>query len=415
MAAESTGVDGRDLVGMAIVDYEQRVDMARLKRERLARLRAEIRRADLGAVLLYDPVNIRYATGTRDASAGYGHRFYHRYALVPREGRVLLFGSLPEPPAEGVMIEGRAARTWDFFPCGTHVEEAARRWAADLSAVIDELGLRGERIGIDRLDFVGFEALRAVPIRLADARVPIERARAVKTPDELALIRQACAVADAAICAIRDAIRPGVTENELWAIFTATNIRLGGEHTDGRLLTAGGHTNPWYQGASDRLVRDGELVAFDTDMAGPLGYFADVSRTYLCGDRRPTAEQRELYAFAHRFIQETIPLFQPGMSFLEIAEKAPAFPEKYKANRYVVLAHGAGMSDEWPAIYFHDVSWSGFGNDRDTIQENMVICVEALVGQERAGECVKLEEQLVVTARGPEVISLAPYDWRFVG
>ncbi|MGH7320367.1 MAG: M24 family metallopeptidase [Candidatus Rokuibacteriota bacterium] len=415
MATENTGVHRRDLVGQEIVDYEQRVDIARLKRERLARLRAEIQRADLGAVLLYDPLNIRYATGTRDSSAGYGLRFYYRYALVPREGRVILFGGLSETPGEDATIELRAARSWDFFPCGTHVEEAARRWAADLRAAIDELGLGGERIGIDRLDFVGFEALRAQQMRLADARVPVERARAVKTQDEVALIRQACAVADVAICATRDAIRPGVTENELWAIFTATNIRLGGEHTDGRLLTAGGHTNPWYQGASDRLVRDGELVAFDTDMAGPLGYFADVSRTYLCGDRRPTAEQRELYEFAHRFIQDTIPLFQPGMSFLEIAEKAPAFPEKYRANRYVVLAHGAGMSDEWPAIYFPDVSWSGFGNDRDAIRENMVICVEALVGQESAGECVKLEEQLVVTARGPEVISLAPYDWRFVG
>ena len=244
--------------------------------------------------------------------------------------------------------------------------------------------------------------------------MPIERARAIKTPDELTLIRQACAVADVGICAIRDAIRPGATENELWAAFTGTNIRLGGEHTDGRLLTAGGHTNPWYQGASDRLIRDGELVAFDTDMAGPLGYFADVSRTYLCGDRRPTAEQRELYEFAYQFIQESIRLFRPGMSFPEIAEKAPAFPEKYRANRYVVLAHGAGMSDEWPAIYFPDVSWSGFGNDPDVLHENMVICVEALVGREGGGESVKLEEQLIVTARGPEVISRAPYDWRFV-
>jgi Xaa-Pro aminopeptidase len=275
--------------------------------------------------------------------------------------------------------------------------------------------LTRERLGIDRLDFVGFEALRAQQIQLADARVPIERARAIKTRDELTLIRQACAVADVGICAIRDAIRPGVTENELWAVFTATNIRLGGEHTDGRLLAAGSRTNPWYQAASDRLVRDGELVAFDTDMAGPLGYFADVSRTYLCGDRRPTAEQRELYEFAYRFIQESIPFFRPGASLREIGEKAPAFPEKYKANRYVVLAHGAGMSDEWPAVYFPDVSWSGFGNDPDVIEEHMVICVEALVGEDGGRQSVKLEEQLIVTERGPEVISLAPHDWRFVG
>jgi Xaa-Pro aminopeptidase len=402
----------RDLVGQQTVDYEPRVDVARLKRERLARLQAEIGRAGLGGVLLYDPVNIRYATGLRDSSAGYGMRHYYRYALVPREGRVLLFGGLEDPgdPA----LEVRPGRSWDFFVCGRNVEEAARRWAAELGSSLDELGIARERIGYDRLDFTGSEALRARQVRLADGRVPIERARAVKTRDELALIRQACAVADVGICAVRDAIRPGVTENELWSIFTATNIRLGGEHTDGRLLAAGGRTNPWYQAASDRMVRDGELVAFDTDMAGPLGYFADVSRTYLCGDRPPTAAQREQYEVAYRFIQDAVPLFQPGAGFREIAEKAPAFPARYRASRYVVLAHGAGMSDEWPAIYFPDTSWSGFGNDPDVLAAGMVMCVEALVAEEGGRESVKLEEQVVVTERGPEVVSLAPYDWRFV-
>jgi Xaa-Pro aminopeptidase len=408
-------VHQRHLVGQQLVDYEPRVDVARLKRERLARLQAEIGKAGLGAVLLYDPINIRYATGMRDSSTGFGFRYYYRYAIVPGQGRPILFGGLGDTAAGEATVDVREGRTWDFFPCGRNVDQAARRWAEELGATLAELGLAREPVGIDRLDFVGFEALRARPLRLADARVPVERARAIKTPDELTLIRQACAVADVGICAVRDAIRPGVTENELWAIFTATNIRLGGEHTDGRLLAAGDHTNPWYQAASDRMVRDGELVAFDTDMAGPLGYFADVSRTYLCGDRTPTPEQRELYEVGYRFLQESIPLFRAGASFREIGEKAPVYPEKYRANRYVVLAHGAGMSDEWPAIYFPDVSWSGFGNDPDVLQANMVICVEALVGEAGGRQSVKLEEQLIVTERGPEVISLAPHDWRFVG
>jgi Xaa-Pro aminopeptidase len=405
----------RELVGQHLVDYETRVDVARLKRERLARLQAEIGRAELGAILLYDPINIRYATGMRDSSTGFAFRYYYRYAVVPRQGRPIVFGGLDDSVAGEAAIDVREGRTWDFFPCGRNVDQAARHWGAEIRATLDGLGLSRERLGIDRLDFVGFEALGAQQLRLADARVPIERARAIKTPDELILIRQACAVADVGICAVRDAIRPGVTENELWAVFTATNIRLGGEHTDGRLLAAGDHTNPWYQAASDRMVRDGELVAFDTDMAGPLGYFADVSRTYLCGDRKPTAEQRELYEVGYRFLQESIPLFRAGASFREIGEKAPVYPEKYRANRYVVLAHGAGMSDEWPAIYFPDVSWSGFGNDADVLQANMVICVEALVGEAGGRQSVKLEEQLIVTERGPEVISLAPYDWRLVG
>ena len=159
MSTDCGGGSGQDLVGGAIVDYETRVDVARLKRERLARLRREMRVADLAAVLLYDPVNIRYATGSRDGSAGFGLRFYHRYALVPHDGRVILFGSLPELAGEETGIEVRTARTWDFFPCGSHVEEAALRWAAEVTAVLDEWGVRGERVGIDRLDFVGFDAL----------------------------------------------------------------------------------------------------------------------------------------------------------------------------------------------------------------------------------------------------------------
>jgi Xaa-Pro aminopeptidase len=403
----------RDLVGQDIVDYEPRVDMARLRRERLARLQSEISRAGLGALLLYDPVNIRYATGARDCGV-YPFRFFQRYALVPREGRPMLFAGLSDMYAPPDTITVRESLFWDYFPCGRSVEKAAYRWAADLKSALKELGVAGERLGFDRLDFTGSEVLRAERIALADGRVPIEKARSLKTSDELALIRQACAIADVAICAVRDAIRPGVSENELFAILAATNIKLGGEHMDSRLLTAGSNTNPWYQYATDRLVRDGELVAMDTDMAGPLGYFADISRTYLCGDRKPTPDQREAYRIAYDFIQESLALFRPGVSFREIGEKAPAFPEEYKAQRYVVLAHGVGMSDEWPAIYFPDVSWSAFGNDPDVLQESMVICVEALVGKVGGRESVKLEEQLIIARSGPEIISFAPFDWRFL-
>src|SRR5262245_49366519 len=245
--ADNMAVHRRDLVGREIVDYEPRTDIGRLKRERLGRLQAEMGRAELGALLLYDPLNIRYATGLRDSSTGYGMRFYYRYALVPRQGKPLVFGGLADTVAADATVEVRPGRSWDYFTSGRHVEEAVRQWATELAAVLRELGLGRERLGIDRLDYLGFETLRAQEVRLADARVPVERARAVKTQDELTLLRQACAVADVGICAIRDAIRPGITENELWGVLTGTNIGLGGEHTDGRLLAAGEHTNPWYQ------------------------------------------------------------------------------------------------------------------------------------------------------------------------
>lgn len=411
MSQGSLDVHRRDVVGQKAVDFEDRLDVSRLKRERLARLRAQIVQADLGGLLLYDPLNIIYATGL-DRAGVFWLRMCYRYALVPRVGTPILFGG--RYFATDGSVEARRGLGWEFFGYGRNVQEGARRWAADLAGVMRERGMAGERLGIDRLDFVGFEALRGEGIALADARVPVERARAIKTVDELILLRQACAVADVASSAVQDALRPGVTEDELFAILAATNIRFGGEHMSSRNLSAGGNTHPWGRGSTDRIVRAGDLVAFDTDMAGPLNYMADISRTYLCGNVRPTPEQKEAYKVAYDFLQQSLPLFRPGASLREIAEKAPPFPDAYKARRYGWMAHGVGMADEWPSIYFPDVSDSGFGNDPDVLEENMVMCLEALAGRFDGRENVKLEEQLIITASGPEVISLAPYDLRLL-
>ena len=398
----------RDLLGQEIVDFDERVDMERLKRERLARLQKQMAKANLGGMLFFDPVNIRYATGRRFPGV-FGMRFFSQYAIVPQEGTPLVFGNNNEDGSYAM----EKGTFWDFFPCGRNVEEASRLWGDRLVDSMKELGIAGERLGIDRMDFYCSESLKAHEIEIADGRIPIERARSIKTEDEVSLIRQACAIADIAICAVKDAIEPGVTENELFAIMTQTNLKHGGEHMDARLLTAGGNTNPWTGNSTDRIVRPGDLVAMDTDMAGPMGYFADFSRTYLCGDGKPNKEQLEAYKIAYNFIYDSLHLFKPGMSFPEIAEKCPPLPEEYKLQRYPMIAHGDGMSDEWPTIYWPDQSWSGFGNDPDVLEENMVLSLEGLASKVGARESVKLEEEILITANGPEILSHAPFDERF--
>ena len=410
-----------DLLGQSIVDFDDRVNIPRLKKERLERLQREMAKADLGGMLLYDPLNIRYATGRRIPGGMAMRAFMFGYVLVPREGA-------PYDPIEhydSAPLEGQGGfaeadwrrkkgSMWDYFPCGQNVEEAVRLWGQGVRDQMNELGIAGERLGWDRLDFHAVESLRAQEITLADAREPMEKARVIKTVDEISLIRQACAIADVAISRTRDAIKPGVTENMLFSILTATNIEFGGEHMDARLLVAGGNTNPWMVNASDRIVRPGDLVAYDTDMAGPMGYFADISRTYLCGDGRPNKEQLEAHKLAYNFVYESMDLFRPGMNFQEIAEKCPPYPQEYKDQRYPLIAHGNGMSDEWPVIYWPDASLSGFGNDPDVLEENMVISIEGLASKTGARESVKLEEQVLITANGPEILSKAPYDERFL-
>jgi Xaa-Pro aminopeptidase len=410
-----------DLLGQGIVDFEERVNIPRLKKERLERLQAQMAKDDLGGLLLFDPLNIRYATGRRSPGILMMRGFFS-YVLVPREGAPFF----PEEHYNSTSLEleegftesrsgGQKGITWEFLGCGGNVQEAARLWGQRLKDHMNDLGIAGQRLGVDRLDYYAIEALKAQDVTIADGRIPSQRARAVKTIDEISLIRQACAIADVAITRTRDAIRPGVTENKLFSILTATNIEFGGEHMDARMLSAGGNTNPWSAKThSDRIVRLGDLVAYDTDMAGPMGYYADISRTYLCGDGRPTEEQLEAYKLAYNFIYESMDLFRAGINFQEIAEKCPPIPEEYKSQRYGCIAHGDGMCNEWPSIFWPDHSWSGFGSDSDVLVENMVMSIEGLGSKVGARESVKLEEQVLITARGPELLSTAPFDERFL-
>ena len=156
-----------------------------------------------------------------------------------------------------------------------------------------------------------------------------------------------------------------------------------------------------------RRVRPGELLCFDTDMIGPFGYAADISRAYFCGPGRPSALQRELYRLAHEEVHHNIELMRPGASFREIVEKAYVRPEIYRAQHYPVLAHGIGMSDEWPAIYYpEDAAYAYEG----VLEAGMTICVESYMGAVGGPEGVKLEQQILVTESGPIVLSKFPFE-----
>ena len=125
--------------------------------------------------------------------------------------------------------------------------------------------------------------LAELGIELRDGAEIAERARCIKSPDEIAGIKQAIAVCEEGLRQLREALIPGIPENELWSVLHKANIALGGEYLETRLLTSGARTNPWFQEASDKHIEAGDLVALDTDLIGPHGYFADMSRTFFCG------------------------------------------------------------------------------------------------------------------------------------
>ncbi|WP_175471750.1 M24 family metallopeptidase [Geodermatophilus telluris] len=372
----------------------------------LARTRASLRRHDLAAALLVDPVNVRYASGTSTMPVWTMHSI-DRYLLVPAEGEPVLWEYASAPPellSPYPRLETRTATSWAVFGSGEQAGERAALFAADVAGVLRDRGIAGERIGVDRLDAYGFLALQAAGVHLVPAQLALERARAVKGAAEIELVRRSVAVADAAVAGLYRALRPGMTENEAWGELLGRAFSLGAEFSECRLLSSGPRTNPWFREASDRPVERGDLLAFDTDLIGPAGYLADLSRTYLVGSTKPSARQQRLYADAQAFLAEIIDELRPGAALDELGERlCRRLPAAYHAERYPFIAHGSGLSDEYPVIAFSD-------HHPGEIEAGMVLSVEAYMGVEGEDEGLKLEEQVLVTSAGVEILSHAPHD-----
>ncbi len=386
------------------------VDLKALRAYRLARVRAGLKARDYAAILLYDPVNIRYATDTSNMQVWTLHNPV-RYAFVPAEGPVVLFefGSCAHL-AEGfeTVDEVRPAIAWYFFAAGPEVDERAGKWAAEIADLLGTHGGRNRRLAVDRLDPPGAAALAALGVSLHDGQAVMELARAIKSADEIDAIRAAIAACETGMAEMQAALRPGITENELWAHLHRANIATGGEWIETRLLSSGPRTNPWYRESSDRVIEAGDIVAFDTDLIGRYGYCVDISRAWLCGDGRPSDAQRRLYAAAHELVRRNMARIRPGMSFREITERCGDLPEAYVERRYTCLAHGVGMCDEYPRIDYPQ--YSGRAGYDGVLEENMTICVEAYIGEVGGAEGVKLEEQVLVTADGVTPLSTYAFE-----
>jgi Xaa-Pro dipeptidase len=394
-----------------IKDNERAIDMSGLRAYRMGRLQAELRARDYGAALLLDPMNIRYATGSRNMSIWTSHT-PARYCFVPPEGPAILwdFHNCEHLSAGLETIkEVRPARGFYFFGSGSRVAEKAKDWAAEIASVVAEHCGTNKRIAIDRLDPPGSAALEARGIQIMDGQEPCEVARAIKSEDEIACMVQSIAVCEAGMARMREALRPGMSENEVWAILHETNIRLGGEWIETRLLASGERTNPWFHECGDRLIRPGDLVSFDTDLIGPFGYCADISRTFFCGPGKPSAEQRRLYGLALDQIQYNIDkLMKPGLSFREGSELAWRIPNAFVKNRYSCVAHGVGLCDEWPKItHIQDRERSAYDGE---LKPGMTMCVESYIGEEGGREGVKLEQQVLITDTGFKLLSTFPFE-----
>ncbi len=386
------------------------VDLDKVRKYRLQCVRSELIRKDYAAIILFDPVNIRYATDVANMQVWCMHN-ENRYVFIPAEGPVILFEA-----EKGVHLaedistvdEIYPAQAWYYFASGSRYKELASNWATSINELILQHCGNNRRVAVDRAGYTGLKMLEDCGITVLDGFEVMEHAREIKSSEEIELMRCAIDVCEKGIGHMRNALVPGITENELWSVLHKYNIQAGGEWIETRLLSSGPRTNPWYREASHREIKSGDIVAFDTDLIGPYGYCADISRSWVCGENAASTEQQQLHAIACEQLDHNMSLIKAGVSLREIAEKAWPIPDEYLNNRYSCIGHGVGMCDEYPSIY-ELVDYKDTGYD-DILKANTVLCIESYIGKEGGREGIKLEEQILVTEDGVEKLSSYPLD-----
>jgi Xaa-Pro aminopeptidase len=390
------------------VDWEQRIDFPKLRQERLDRAKAALERSDLGAVLLFDPNNIRYVTSThigewaRDKNA--------RFALLMRGAEPILwdFGSAakhhqlfaPWLPPES--FRAGVAPMRGAMPDATGIPD---RLAAKIVAELREHDLLGEPLGIDMTDMVTLHALQRAGIETADGSQVLLAARTIKTAQEIALLDQSAGLVDAVYEEIYRMLRPGVYEHEIVARAHQLLFEMGSEQVEAVNAVSGDRCNPHPHVFSDRLLRPGDQAFFDI-IHSFMGYRTCYYRTFNVGGVNPA--QLDAYKQCREWLDAAIALVRPGMTTDKIAAVWPTatelgFPDEETCFG-LQFGHGIGVGlYESPMIsrvhsLEHPVE----------IEEGMVFALETYCAATDGRSAARIEEEVVVTATGCEVITRFP-------
>jgi Xaa-Pro aminopeptidase len=392
------------------VDWEQRIDFARLREDRFQRAQAALRESELGALLLFDPNNIRYVTSThigewaRDKNA--------RYVFLPREGDPILwdFGSaakhhqryapwFPEESWRAGVTSMRGA-----MPRETGVPDAL---GARIAHELREHGAEGEQLGIDITDMVTLEALHRSGVSTTDAQGVMLQARKLKTPEELALLDHAAAIVDATYEELYRRLRPGISEHELVADAMRVLFELGSEQVEAINAVSGDRCNPHPHVFSDRLLRPGDQAFFDI-IHSFMGYRTCYYRTFSVG--YATQAQIDAYTQCREWLDAAIELVRPGMTTDKIAAEWPTaeelgFPSE-EACFGLQFGHGLGVAlYEYPMISrLHSLEHPV------ELEAGMVFALETYCPATDDYSAARIEEEVVVTPTGNKVITKFPAD-----
>ncbi len=391
-------------------------NLEQMRDYRLARVVDQLQKRDLAGVLMYDPINIRYAMDASNMMLWTAHNFA-RAGFVSADGHVILWEMHRSDHLASYLPKIDEVRQSDagffYFVTGDKTEDQAQRFAAEIADVLKEHCGGNKRLAVDKMEIEGVVALQAEGVEICFGQQVMEHAREIKGEDEIHAMRCALATCETSVAKMEEALVPGISESELWAVLHYENIARGGEWIETRILNSGPRTNPWMQECGPRIIQDGDILAFDTDMVSNYSMCADISRTWLAGDKPATDEQKRLYGVAYEHIMTNFELLKPGVSFTELTEKGHRLPEEFRAQRYGLMLHGIGMCDEYPCIYYPEDFIEGAFDY--VLEPGMTLCVEAYVGAVGGKEGIKLEDQVLITETGAENLTKYPFDKRLLG
>jgi Xaa-Pro aminopeptidase len=395
--------------GPNAVDWEERVDLARLREQRLNRLRATLENTELGALLAFDFSNIRYMTATHIGTWAMDKLI--RFALLPRGGEPVIwdFGSaarhhqLYNPWLDGAKRAraGISTLRGAFNPAAGIAEELARK----VHEVLAEHGLTGEPLGVDIVEMPVLSALQAAGLTVVDGQQVFLEARKIKTPDEITLLTQACAMVDAAYEELYRFLRPGVRENECVGLVSKVLYDLGSEYVEGVNAISGERCSPHPHVYSDRLIRPGDPAFFDI-LHSYMGYRTCYYRCFAVGSASPA--MRDAYVRCREYMDQAIAMVKPGVTTADIVSVWPraeefGFPDE-EAAFALQYGHGVGLAIWEKPIFSRLVSL----DHPETIEEGMVFALETYWPAADGWSAARIEEEVVVTADGCEVITKFP-------
>ena len=395
-------------------------DLDAMRSYRWRRLTQHIVDRDYAGLLMFDPLNIRYATDTTNMQIWNTHNPF-RAVLLCADGYMVIWDYKNAPflaSFNPLVREVRSGADLFYFDRGDKVDVAADVFANEVRVILAEHAPGNARLDVDKVMVHGLRALEAQGFEIMEGEEVTEKSRAVKGPDEILAMRCANHACETAVRAMEDFARahvPGrsVSEDDIWAVLHAENIRRGGEWIETRLLTSGPRTNPWFQECGPRIAQPNEIVAFDTDLVGSYGICIDISRTWWIGDEKPRPDMIDAMKHAHEHIMTNMELLKPGVMIPELTERCHRLHDKFQAQKYGCMMHGVGLCDEWPLVAYPDRAVPGAFDY--ALEPGMTLCVEVLAGEVGGDFSIKLEDQVLITETGYERLTTYPFDAALMG